>query len=414
MKIRLARPIGDQDAGLSRRARSLVGQEMFKVLDRAKEIERAGHRVFHLELGDPRIAPPAVLIDSVARHVARGNVGYTSPAGLPELRQAVAGRYSRPGRPLAVDNVAIGPANLLINQFLDLTCDEGDTVALFSPAFPTYWAAAMHIGLRTVGVPLDRSNGYQLTEAAIDQALAARPKAIIVNSANNPTGAVYGSEVMTYLAEQCHRRGIWLLSDETYGELTFGQPFHSLLGVGLPRVAVISSFSKMLSVPAFRTGFLIGAPELVAKVALSNSTLYSCLPTFLQAALAEAMPVMDTYLAGVAAHYADISRRCGEALGTVPGLAFNMPNSGFYFFVDVGVTGLGDMEFCARLLDERHTAVTPGSAFGPAHASQVRIATCGQPDDVMEGVRRVIDFAAAMTAAARGAPSLPDLRRRGR
>ncbi|CAA7618463.1 pyridoxal phosphate-dependent aminotransferase [Magnetospirillum sp. UT-4] len=386
-------PADIDECDFSARARALVGQEMFKVLDRAKAIEDAGHRVFHLELGNPKVRPPEDLIQRVGWEVTHGNTGYTYSGGLPELRRAIAERYATPERPLGIANVVVSPANLLINQFLDLCCERGDRVALFSPAFPTYWAAAAHIGLEAVAVELDRGIGLQLSFEAVDRAVAATPKAIIVNSANNPTGAVYSRPVLDYLVEQCARHGIWILSDETYGELTYDHRFHSLVGSSYPRLVVMSSFSKVLSVPAFRAGFAIADPRVVDKLVLSNSTLYSCLPGFVQAGLVEAMKRIDGYIYNVARHYHDVARDCAEALRENPWMVFTLPRSAFYFFIDIGFTGMTDMDFCRRLLEERHVAVTPGSAFGPAHRDQVRIAFCGQADDVREGIRRLADFA---------------------
>jgi aspartate/methionine/tyrosine aminotransferase len=145
---------GSAGLSFSRRGGALIGQEMFKVLDRARKLEEQGARILHLELGNPRNAPPPEIVEATTAALSEGRLGYSSSAGLPALRQAIAERYSgHCGRSLGEDHVVVSPANLMINQFLDLVCDRGDRVVFFTPAFPSYWAAAEHIGLVTGVVP---------------------------------------------------------------------------------------------------------------------------------------------------------------------------------------------------------------------------------------------------------------------
>ncbi len=378
----------------SAKAEGLIGQEMFKVMDRAQRLEQAGQYVYHLELGNPRIPPPSEIVEATMEAIRQKQLGYTPMAGIPELREALATRYERvAGRVIGREQVVVSPANLLISQFLDLTCDRGDRIALFTPAFPSYWAAAAHIGLEVVPVPLDPDNGFHLDAVHIERALAARPKAIIINSANNPTGAVYTKAMLERLAQRCEEERVWLLSDETYAELAFGWPFFTLATCASPQLVVMSSFSKLFSVPGYRTGYAIAHPAVAEKLALSSSTLISCLPAFTQLGCLAGLRVVDEYVARVKAHCARMTERCAATIKRSGLLRCTVPESGFYLFVDIAETGMDDRTFCDRLLDERHTAVTPGRSFGAGCESFVRIATCGQEEDVIEGVRRVVELA---------------------
>lgn len=378
----------------SARAERLIGQEMFKVMDRAKALEREGHTIYHLELGNPRMPPPREIMEATLQALQAKQVGYAPMAGIRELRDAIAERASRnAGCRISGESVAISPANLLISQFLDLTCNPGDRVVLFTPAFPSYWAAASHIGLDITPVPLSRNNGFHLDEPQIDAAVAAKPKAIIVNSANNPTGAVYTRSMLTLLARRCEEEGIWLLSDETYAELVFGRPFFSLAAYESPQLVVMSSFSKVFSIPGYRVGFALAHPTVVEKLALSTSTLISCLPIFTQVGCLAGLSVLDRYAESVRMQCRRVMRACVELINSSGILRCAMPESGFYLFVDISRTDLDDVTFCRHLLEERHTAVTPGRSFVVGCESFVRIATCGQEDDVMEGVRRVVKLA---------------------
>ena len=378
----------------STRAERLIGQEMFKVMDRAQALEREGRTIYHLELGNPRVAPPCEIIDATLEAIRAKQLGYAPMAGIRELRDAVGDRIARrTGRRVDGGSVVISPANLLISQFLDLTCNSGDRVVLFTPAFPSYRAAAAHSGLTVTAVPLSQENGFHLDESQIEAAVAACPKAIIVNSANNPTGAVYTQSMLRLLARRCEDERIWLLSDETYADLAFGRPFFSLASCESPQLVVMSSFSKVLSIPGYRVGYALAHPAVAEKFALSTSTLISCLPIFSQLGCVAGLSVLDRYAERVRAQYRRVTSLCTEWINRSSSVRCATPESGFYLFIDIRSTGLDDVTFCKRLLEERHTAVTPGRSFGVGCDSYVRIATCGQEGDVMEGTRRIVELA---------------------
>jgi aspartate/methionine/tyrosine aminotransferase len=366
---------------------------MFKVMDRARRLEEQGDEVFHLELGNPRLPPPGAALVETINSLKREEVGYTYSAGHPKLRSAIAAWLSRScRRPIEERNIVISPANLIISQFLDLTCNPGDRVVFFGPAFPTYWAAAKHIGLQVETIALDPSTGFDLSDDAVSAALATNPTAIIVNSANNPTGAVYSAETLKRLALECNERGIWLLSDETYGEICFGGEFASLLDYDLPYLVVMSSFSKIFSVPGFRIGFAVSQPFVAEKFSLSVSTLISCLPIFTQLGAASSLNEIDDYTAAVRLRCVAMTRWCSDILRRAERIKFTVPRAGFYFFLDIGASGMDDMTFAQTLLEEQKTAVTPGSSFGEDYRHYVRIATCGQETSVYQGVNRLVSF----------------------
>lgn len=377
----------------SARGRALVGQEMFRVLDKARKLEEQGIHVFHLELGNPRYSPPSEIIDITVGALRSLNVGYASSAGLPELRRALAARFTALwGREVDQEHVVVSPANLLISQCLELACDRGDRLVLFSPAFPSYYAASAHIGLEVVDIPLDPNTGYQLTDLDVDAAMAARPKAILINSANNPTGAVYSRSALENLARKCNEANVWLVSDETYSDICFHQPFCSLGEELYPRLVIISSFSKIFSIPGFRIGYAIAHKTVAEKLALSSSTLFSCLPIFTQLGCAAGLRVIDPYTAKLREHFSQVGRRCAEIINRSKFLRCSAPQSGFYIFLDIGATGLDDLSFSSKLLEERSTAVTPGRSFGKAYKTHIRIATCGNLDDVVEGTDQVVSL----------------------
>ena len=376
------------------RGEALIGQEMFSVLDKAKEMELRGDKIFHLELGNPRLTPPPEIYKETLKAIKNKSTGYTSSAGLLGLREEISRHYYLTlGRRISAAEVVISPANLIISQFLDLVCDRGDRVSLFSPLFPTYLAASAYIGLDVQDISLSAREGFDLTEKDIDEAISRKPRAIIVNSANNPTGRVYRQTVLEYLAKKCDEQGIWLLSDETYASTAFGRQFFSLATLSYPRLVVMSSFSKIFSIPGYRIGYAIACNEVIRKLTLSNSTLFSCLPEFSQMGCVAGLRVLDSYEKKITRYYKEITEEITELMNSSTIVKFSKPDSAFYIFVDISRTLLSDTEFCELLLSQKYTAAIPGSSFGKQFNSFVRIALCGSMKDVKEGVHRFMELA---------------------
>lgn len=382
-----------EEMTFSRRGRRLIGQEMFKVLERAKDMERRGQHVYHLELGNSCFSPPASVTQATMQALAEGRVGYVSSSGHPDLRAALADRYARHGRSWITEEcVVISPANLLINQVLDLIANERDGVVVFTPAFPTYLAAIEHIGLKVKPIALDPENGFHLTRQAIEEAISLKPRVIIVNSANNPTGAVYTKSSLEYLIAQCAEYGIWVLSDETYGELCYRWPYWSVSAMEYERLIVMSSFSKAYSIPGYRTGYALAHPKVARKLSLSCSTLFSCLPSFTQEGCVAAIQAGGAYLDDVRAYYSRMTEHCADIINQSNILSCTIPESAFYLFISIHNTHLCGQEFCNRALEEWQIALTPGRSFGLSFESFVRASVSGPEKEVLEGIKRLVQF----------------------
>ena len=383
------------DRGIfSSRGDALIGQEMFKILDRAKQMELEGKKVFHLELGNPRIPPPEGIYKETINALENKLTGYASSSGLLELREEIGKRYSlKQTRQISAEEVVISPANLLISQFMDLVCDRGDRIVFFSPAFPTYFAASTYIGLNVQSVPLAIKSGFDLSVEDVDKAISLMPRAIIVNSANNPTGKVYSKDSMEYLAKKCSEKGIWLLSDETYADTAFGRPFFSLAELDYPQLIIISSFSKVFSIPGYRIGYAISSKKVIEKLTLSNSTLFSCLSLFTQYGCLAGLKVIDDYTEKIRSYYQETTQEIAKMMEHSSIIKFIKPDSAFYFFIDISGTLTNGLEFCELLLRKKNTAATPGINFGRDYDNFVRIALCGNMGDVREGVSRIIELA---------------------
>jgi aspartate/methionine/tyrosine aminotransferase len=380
----------------SRRGEALIGQEMFHILARANELERNGEKVYHLELGEPKSYAPGRIVNKTISSLLDYKLGYAPSAGLFELREAISSYFSNKlKKKIEVENVVISPANLLIFQFLDVVCEVTDIVSMFTPTFPTYLAACKYIGVKSKMVSLSAENGFQLTKMNVDEAFSVKPKVIMVNSANNPTGAVYDEEVLAYLLEKAKSYDCWIFSDETYGMLSYNKPFFSMLNFNYEKLITISSFSKIFSVPGYRIGYSLADPRVTEKLALSSSTLYSCLPIFTQEGIIIGAPVIDQYTKNRRTYYKKLSKVCKSIIDKAEILPCSMPDAAFYLFIDIRKFKLDDVAFCSQLLNQFKTALTPGSSFG--HKGFVRASICGDGKDVKKGLRQLVLFAKSIT-----------------
>lgn len=384
----------------SKRGDALIGQEMFQILDIATTLEAEGKYIYHLELGEPKNNkgrknyPPGRVINRTVNSLLYNDVGYTSPKGLLELRQGLLDYYIGKEYKIGLNNIAISTANLLIYQLLDILCERNDYVGLFTPAFPSYIASANYIGLQIWKVPLSRANQFQVTPNDVDGMFTIRPKVIIVNSGNNPTGAVYDKGMLEYLIACAKLYDCWIISDETYGMLSHGKDYYSMLNLEYEKLIVISSFSKIFNIPGYRVGYAIADERVIDKVALSSSTLYSSLPIFTQEGVLGGLSIMDEFAIEKKRYYRQLSIECMQILDKSKKLSYTVPESAFYLFIDIRQLNIDSRSFCLRLLKDYNTATTPGICFG--YEGFIRVAFCGNVDDVKAGLNQIVKFAESL------------------
>jgi aspartate/methionine/tyrosine aminotransferase len=371
---------------------NLSGQEMFKILDKAKKLESMGKKIIHLELGQARFQPPVNLKKALIKSIMEKNYGYCSSFGLIELREGIVKKVSNIN--VNIDNVIISTANLLITQALHLLCNINDKVIVFTPTFPTYISSCQFLNLQLKEINLEFKNNFNLTIEDIDLAVKSNPRAIIINSGNNPTGAVYSSSNLDYLDKVCKLNNIWLISDETYRDLSYGVSYHSMDRYDNKNIIIISSFSKIFSIPGFRLGFAISNKMIIDKLALSNATLFSCLPIFTQFAISEIICTSDKYISNVNHKTSFLIKKVILLLSKSKWLksSYVAPKSGFYIFLDISKSNLSGVEFCEMILNKYSVACTPGVSFGQSFDSYVRLSICGKNKDVIQGVSRIINY----------------------
>ena len=369
-------------------AHRLVGQEMFHVLDKAGVIERSGGKVYHLELGDPHLPPDPVISECIQNSLNNHQHHYVPSSGSLEYKNAICNLIKiTQNIDLESKNIIAATANYLITNFLSITCNPSETVLVITPCFPSYLASAKMLNINVHEFPTTPDNGYIPNETLFDTIEQVKPKAIIVNSANNPTGAVYSKDFLLKLIDVAKKNNCWILSDETYSLIVYGDNFYSLLNSDYEKIVVLSSLSKSFSIAGYRMGYHVSkSDEFNSHSNKFLSTNISCSPSFIQLGCATYLNKNELVVKTVKDTNDHYKLICDELFSTNSWLKNNLkqPKASFYLFIPVNKNG---NEFALNLINNDHVAVTPGKAFGKHFESYVRATICGPKSDVIEGIK---------------------------
>lgn len=378
---------------LSKRIRGLNagGDDGWGVYYRARAMAAAGAPVINLTIGDHDAPTPGPILDAMASSAAGGNTGYAPVPGSEALRQAIASRATaRTGVRTGPENVLVtagGQAALFAAHIALL--DPGDAALMIDPYYATYPGTIRAASARPVPVLADAAEGFQPDAAVLDRAAkGSGARSLLINTPNNPTGAVYAAETLTGIAAVAAQHGLWVIADEVYESQVWEGQHHSIRA--LPGMAeqslVVGSFSKSHRMTGARIGWIIGPePAIAAMAELATNTTYGVAGFVQDAALAalEAGPALE---ADVAETYR--SRR-QSALSALNGLTVRPCQGGMFLMLDVSASGESGQGFAARLLDEAGVAVMPGESFGMGAAGHVRIALTVAEPLLLEALARL-------------------------
>lgn len=346
---------------------------------------QAGEPIIMLSVGDHDFHTPAETVEACVREVRAGHHHYTHLPGMPRLRAAMARVttactgvettpqqvLSTPGGQAALFAAALG------------TCDPGEHAIIIAPYYatypPTFRAAQVDISI----VDADAEDGFQPQAAAIEAAIRPNTRAILINTPNNPTGAVYTRQTLEAIADICRRHDLWLISDEVYWTITGGR--EHLSPRALPgmeeRTLVVNSMSKSHGMTGWRIGWLTGPQEIVATLISLNLVSTYGLPDFVSRAAMDALE--NGYgVADIAERYAKRRRVFLDAIRGMNGVTVRGSEGGMYIMLDVSALEPDCETFAWALLNGEKVAVMPGGSFGDSARGHIRISLC-QPEEVL-------------------------------
>ncbi|HVQ53549.1 MAG TPA: pyridoxal phosphate-dependent aminotransferase, partial [Thermoanaerobaculia bacterium] len=352
---------------LSARIAALAPSSTAAAGKKAKALAASGVDVVDFSIGEPDFATPGFVGRAGARAIEAGRTKYTDVAGEAALRDAIAAKYQREqSAPITRENVIVtAGAKQAVFNVCEALFEQGDDVALFSPYWVSFPEMVRLTGARPAFVPTDLADGWRPTAAALERAIPGPVRGVILNSPNNPTGAVVAADELARIVEWCASREAWLIYDETYDRFLYDGRRHAsaaALRPGYERIVVTGAASKTWAMTGWRLGWAIGPPKLVAAITSYQSHTTSNASSISQAAALEALSDVAATAAAVEmmlGRYAARRRLMVEGLSAIPGVVCPSPEGAFYAFADVsalyGRKGVkGSAAFCDRLLTEAH------------------------------------------------------------
>jgi aspartate aminotransferase len=349
----------------------------FSVLARAREMERAGRDIIHLEIGEPDFDTPTHITDAAVAALRAGETHYCPAAGLGEFRDVIAAELSRTrGVTIPPDRVLVanGAKPFLFFTIL-ATCEPGDEVVYPDPGFPIYESAIRWAGATPVPLPLREDLGFSFAPDELGARLSDRTRLVILNSPHNPTGGLSPATDLAAAAALILETRAWVLSDEVYARLVYGGEFASIASVPgmLDRTILLDGLSKTYAMTGWRCGYAAVPDALVEPLTrfFVNST--SCVPPFVQLAGVEALTGPQDAVDAMVAEFSARRDLVVAGLNALPGVTCLSPRGAFYAFPNVAGVEISAESLADRLLEEAGVAVLAGSAFGAEGADHLRL-----------------------------------------
>jgi arginine:pyruvate transaminase len=378
------------------------GKDGWEVHFEAWKRKEAGEPIIVLSVGDHDFDTPGETVEACVAALRAGHHHYTQLPGVPRLREAMARASTRcTGVETSAAEVLVTPGGqLALYAAVQGTLDRGDHAVVVAPYYATYPGTFRAAEADFTVVEAEAADGFQPRAEAIEAALKPNTRAILINTPNNPTGAVYSRESLEAIAELCVRRDLWLLSDEVYWTLGGG---HHISPRALPgmaeRTLVINSMSKSHGMTGWRMGWLTGPESMIALLVSLNLVTTYGLTGFIQQAAAEALE-NDYGVQQIADTYNGRRRVFLDAIMGLNDITVRGSEGGMYVMLDVSAIERDDEKFAWAFLDAEKVGVMPGSSFGDAAAGHIRVSLC-QPDDVLlEAATRLRRFASSYRSKA--------------
>lgn len=361
---------------IASRVSQLSGEGALSVFARAKELEKEGRSIIHLELGEPDFHPAAPVVDAVRAAVADGRDRYVATRGIPALRTAIADYLMRT-RKLDVlpEQVLVAPGcKMALSLAMMALIEPGDEVLYPDPGFPIYPSFTRGLGATAVPYALREKNRFQPDAAEIAAKVTPKTRMLIFNSPNNPTGTVFSEETLAQIAHLAKKHDLWVIADEIYARILFSGEYKSIWAFpGMAeRTVIIDGFSKSFAMTGWRLGYAVAQRHVIDALDMLVLNTFTCVAEFTQVAAIEAL-IDSTH--AVPAMVEEYRRRRDvfvEQLNKIPGFRCQSPDGAFYAWVNVEETGKSAEEVQKILLEEVGVAAIAGAAFGAEGRNYLR------------------------------------------
>jgi aspartate/methionine/tyrosine aminotransferase len=376
---------------VSKRTQELTSFIVMDVLEKAKEMERRGVHVIHLEVGEPDFDAPTCVKAAACRALEEGHTHYTHSMGNFELREAIAHYYRGAyGVSVEPDQIIVtsgsSPAILLVFAAL---LDPGDEVIISDPHYACYPNFIKFVQGVPVSVPVFEEDGFQYRPEAIREKISARTKAIFINSPSNPTGNLLSAERMQEIAEMAARPDApMIVSDEIYHGLVYEGKDHSILEF-TDRAFVLNGFSKLFAMTGLRLGYVIAPPALIRPMQKLQQNFFISANSMVQRAAIAALQCAGDDVARMKSIYDERRKFMIRRLREV-GLGITVePTGAFYVFANAKHFSSDSYKLAFDILEKAHVGVTPGIDFGENGEGYLRFSYANSMENIAEAMNRL-------------------------
>jgi aspartate aminotransferase len=380
-------------AKIASRVAELNGEGALAVFARAKELEKEGRSIIHLELGEPDFHPAAPVVDAVRAAVSNGRDRYVATRGIPPLRRAIADYLKRTRRlEVSAEQVIVAPGcKMALALAMMALIEPGDEVLYPDPSFPIYPSFTRGLGARAISYALREANQFQPDLEEIASKITAKTRVLIFNSPNNPTGTVFSRETLERIAELAAKRDLWVIADEIYARILFSGEYQSIWALpGMAeRTVIIDGFSKSFAMTGWRLGYAVAAKRIIDAMDLLVLNTFTCAAEFTQVAAIEALSDSTHAVDSMVAEYRRRRDVFVERLNQIPGFRCQSPDGAFYAWVNIEDTGKPAEEVQRILLEEVGVAGIAGAAFGAEGKNYLRFSLVSSTQQLENALERV-------------------------
>jgi aspartate aminotransferase len=376
------------------KAMSRLGTETaFEVLAKARALEAQGREIVHLEIGEPDFDTPSNIIEAAGTALREGYTHYCPSAGIPELREAVAEYISETrGVEAGAEQVVITPGAKPIMFFAVLALvEEGDEVLYPNPGFPIYESMINFVGAKPVPLVLEEERDFRFDVSQLADKVSPRTKMIIINTPQNPTGAILTRGDLETIAQVAEEHDLVVLSDEVYERLVYeGEhvSFLSLPGVQ-ERTILLNGFSKTYAMTGWRLGYGVMPEELAVHITRLMTNSNSCTATFTQWAGIEALRGSQHESYKMVEEFRRRRDVIVPGLNAINGIRCAEPKGAFYVFPNIEGTGMNEKEFADYLMEEAGVAVLAGTSFGEYGRGFIRVSYANSVENIKKALANI-------------------------
>jgi|TARA_B110000116_G_scaffold272469_1_gene298026 aspartate aminotransferase len=369
------------------------------ITSQAKQMREEGIDVCNLGAGEPDFDTPQHIKSAAIDALQDGQTKYTAVAGLLALRKGLSKKLREENQLNYEPNeivVNCGAKHSCFNAIM-ACCDAGDEVIIPAPYWTSYPEMVRAVGAEPVFVETKQENNWKITAQEFDDAMTGSTKMIIINSPNNPTGAVYTREELAAIGEVAASEDILILSDEIYEKLIYGESEHVSIGSISDEIRnltiTINGFSKAYSMTGWRLGYTATTKEIADAIDTIQSHSTSNPTTFAQFGAIAALTGDQSEITDMVEEYNIRRQYVLGRLNSIANVSTIEPDGAFYFLINIEKTGIKSVNFAEKLLSRMQVATVPGVAFGNDHS--IRISYAASLPIIKEGLDRLEEFCKA-------------------